>query len=112
MIAHSRPTLSEADAQAVARAVLSGQIAQGREVEAFEREVAALAGQREAVAVSSGTAALHLALLALGVGPGAEVVIPTFVCDALHHAVTHAGAAHSLPAPEAAARMKPGREPS
>ena len=92
MIPHSRPTLSEADAEAVTRVVLSGQIAQGREVEAFEREVAAFAGQRDAVAVSSGTAALHLALLALGVGPGAEVVIPTYVCDALHHAVTHTGA--------------------
>lgn len=92
MIPHSRPTLSEADAEAVARVVLSGQIAQGREVEAFERELAAFVGQRDAVAVSSGTAALHLALLALGVGPGAEVVIPTYVCDALHHAVTHAGA--------------------
>ncbi|MBI3028800.1 MAG: DegT/DnrJ/EryC1/StrS family aminotransferase [Candidatus Rokubacteria bacterium] len=92
MIPHSRPTLSEADAEAVARVVLSGQIAQGREVEAFEREIATFAGQRDAVAVSSGTAALHLALLALGVGPGAEVVIPTYVCDALHHAVTHTGA--------------------
>ncbi len=92
MIAHSRPTLSEADALAVARVVLSGQIAQGQEVEAFEREVAAFVGQGGAVAVSSGSAALHLALLALGVGPGAEVVIPTYVCDALHHAVSHAGA--------------------
>lgn len=92
MIPHSRPTLSEADAEAVARVIRSGWIAQGQEVEAFERELAAFTGQREAVAVSSGTAALHLALVALGVGPGAEVVIPTYVCDALHHAVTQAGA--------------------
>ena len=92
MIPHSRPTLSEADAQKVAQVVLSGWIAQGREVEAFEREVAALVGHRGGVAVSSGSAALHLALRALGVGPGAEVVIPTYVCDALHHAVSHAGA--------------------
>ncbi len=92
MIAHSRPTLSEADAQQVAHVVRSGWIAQGREVEAFEREVAAFVGQPGAVAVSSGSAALHLALLALGVGPGAEVVIPTYVCDALHHAVSHSGA--------------------
>ncbi len=92
MISHSRPTLSEADAQKVAHVVRSSWIAQGREVESFEREVAAFVGQPGAVAVSSGTAALHLALLALGVGPGAEVVIPTYVCDALHHAVSHAGA--------------------
>ncbi len=88
MIPHSRPTLSEADAQAVARVVLSGKIAQGEQVEAFERELATVVGQPGAVAVSSGTAALHLALLALGVGPGAEVVIPSYVCDALHHAVS------------------------
>ena len=92
VIPHSRPTLSEADAQKVAEVVRSGWIAQGREVEAFERELAAFVGQPGAVAVSSGTAALHLALLALGVGPGAEVVIPTYVCDALHHAVNHSGA--------------------
>lgn len=102
MILHSRPTLSEADAQGVARVVLSGKIAQGEEVAAFERELAAFVGQPEAVAVSSGTAALHLALLALGVGPGAEVVIPTYVCDALHHAVSHAGAVPVLADAEAA----------
>lgn len=92
MIPHARPTLSEADAQKVASVVRSGQIAQGPEAEAFERELAAVVGKRAAVAVSSGSAALHLALLALGVGPGAEVVIPTYVCDALHHAVSHSGA--------------------
>jgi perosamine synthetase len=96
MIPHSRPALSEADVQAVARVARSGQLAQGPEVEAFERELAPVLGQREAVAVSSGTAALYLALRALGVGPGAEVVIPTYVCDALHHAVTHAGASAVL----------------
>lgn len=92
MIVHSRSTLSEADAQAVARVVRSGWIAQGHEVEAFERELAAFVGQRDAVAVGSGSAALHLGLLALGVGPGADVIIPTYVCDALHHAVSHTGA--------------------
>ncbi|MBI4589258.1 MAG: DegT/DnrJ/EryC1/StrS aminotransferase family protein [Candidatus Rokubacteria bacterium] len=92
MIAHSRPTLSEADVQRVAAVVRSGQIAQGPEVEAFERELAAFVGQRGAAAVSSGSAALHLALLALGAGPDTEVVIPTYVCDALYHAVSHCGA--------------------
>lgn len=92
MIPHSRPTLTEADAQRVAHVVLSGQIAQGPQVEAFERELAAFVGQRGAVAVSSGSAALHLALWALGVGPGDEAMIPTYVCDALHHAVRQSGA--------------------
>lgn len=91
MIPHSRPTLSAADAERVAGVVRSGQIAQGREVAAFERELAARLNVEDAAVVSSGSAALELALRALEVGPGDEVIIPTFVCDALHHAVTRAG---------------------
>lgn len=91
MIPHSRPTLSEADAERVARVIRSGQIAQGPEVAAFEREMGARLGT-EAAAVSSGSAALELALLALGVGAGHDVLVPTYVCDALHQAVTRVGA--------------------
>ncbi len=92
MIPHSRPTVSEEDAQAVARVVREGQLAQGPEVAAFETEVADRVGVPAAAAVSSGTAALELALRALDIGPGAEVIVPTYVCDALHHAVTRSGA--------------------
>lgn len=60
--------------QALARVLQSGWIMQGPEVEAFEREFAAFVGTRHACAVSSGTAGLHLALHALGVGPGDEVI--------------------------------------
>jgi dTDP-4-amino-4,6-dideoxygalactose transaminase len=92
VIPHSRPTLGEEDAFRVARVVASGQIAQGPEVMAFERRMAERLGAPAAAAVSSGTAALELALRAVGVGTGDEVVIPTLVCDALHHAVTRCGA--------------------
>lgn len=92
MIPHSRPTVSEEDAQAVARVIRDGQLAQGPEVAAFETEVADRVGVPAAAAVSSGTAALELALRALDLGPGAEVIVPTYVCDALHHAVTRSGA--------------------
>jgi dTDP-4-amino-4,6-dideoxygalactose transaminase len=92
LIPHSRPTVSEEDAQAVARVVRGGQLAQGPEVEAFETEVARRVGVAAAAAVSSGTAALELALRALGVGPDAEVIVPTYCCDAVHHAVTRCGA--------------------
>lgn len=91
-ISHSRPTLGEEEATAAAAAVASGQIAEGPEVEAFEREVAGFLGVRHAVGVSSGTAALHLALTAMGVGAGDEVVVPSFVCSALLNAVAAAGA--------------------
>ncbi|MBT4496499.1 MAG: DegT/DnrJ/EryC1/StrS aminotransferase family protein [Gemmatimonadetes bacterium] len=90
-IPHSRPTLGEAEAEAVHRVVLSGQLVQGREVAVFEEEVAAFTGRRFAVAVSSGTAGLHLALLALEVGEGDEVILPSYVCTALLHAAWAAG---------------------
>jgi perosamine synthetase len=92
LIPHSRPHVSEDDVEAVARVVRRGQLAQGPEVEAFEREVAERVGAPAAAAVASGTVALELALRALGIGPDAEVVVPSYACDALHHAVTRCGA--------------------
>ena len=92
IIPHSRPTVGAEEAEALRQVVLSGHLAQGREVEAFEEEMAAFAGRRFGVAVSSGTAGLHLALLALGVEAGNAVVIPSYVCTALLHAVWGAGA--------------------
>ena len=78
--------------QMVLSVLQSGCLVQGREVELFEEEMAALIGMKSAVAVSSGTAALHLALLALHIGPGDDVIIPSFVCTALLNAVRMAGA--------------------
>lgn len=92
MIPHSRPTLTAEDADRVAAVVRGGQIAAGPEVAAFEREMAAYLGVPAAAALASGTAALELALRALGIGAGDEVIVPTYVCDALHHAVTRCGA--------------------
>ncbi len=92
MIPHSKPTLSDEDAARVARVVRSGRLAQGEEVAGFEAELARRLGVPAAAAVSSGSAALELALRALGVGAGDEVVVPTYACDALHHAVTRCGA--------------------
>jgi perosamine synthetase len=91
-IPHSRPTLGEAEAKAVAEVVRGGWIAQDRQVAAFERAMAKVTGQAQGVAVSSGTAALYLALMALGTGAGDEVVIPSYVCTALWHAVRLTGA--------------------
>lgn len=86
-IPHSRPALGEGELQAVAELLRSGLIAQGERVAAFERELARRLGARGGVATSSGTAALHLALLALNVGEGDEVLIPSYACAALLHAV-------------------------
>jgi dTDP-4-amino-4,6-dideoxygalactose transaminase len=64
----------------------------GPQVDAFEREVAARVGVEHAVALSSGTAALHLAMVALGVGPGDVVVLPTLTFVATANAVMYTGA--------------------
>jgi perosamine synthetase len=74
MIPVARPVLDEREVAAARRAILSGWVSQGPEVAAFEREFAAVVGAPHACAVSSCTTALHLALLACGVGPGDEVV--------------------------------------
>jgi perosamine synthetase len=113
-IPHSRPALGETEAKAVAEVVRGGWIAQGRQVAAFEQAVAKVTGQVQGVAVSSGTAALYLALMALGIGAGDEVVIPSYVCTALWHAIRLTGATPVLvdiepatydPSPQAVARI-------
>ena len=87
MISHSRPTLDQEDMQAVLTVLTSGQLVQGVQVQAFEEEVSSYLGVKGAAAVSSGTAALHLALVALGVGERDEVIIPSYVCTALLNAI-------------------------
>jgi len=92
MIPHSRPLLDISDEEALVKVLRSGQLAQGEEVQLFEEEMARLIGVKHAIAVSSGTAALHLALLSLDTGEGDEVIIPSFVCSALLQAVRYTGA--------------------
>ncbi len=88
-IPHSKPTLNSHDAALVAKVVHSGHVSEGSQVLKFERAFARYQGQKGAVAVNSGTAALHLALVALGVGKGDEVIIPSYVCTALLNAVLY-----------------------
>ena len=88
----ARPTLGEEEAAAARRAILSGWVVQGPEVAAFEQEFAALVGAPLAVACSSGTAALHLAFLALDLGPGDEVITVSSSFIATANAVRYVGA--------------------
>jgi len=92
MIPHSRPFLDDEDHRGVLDVLRSGQLVQGEKVAAFEEAFCRELDLPGAVAVSSGTAALHLALLALGVGAGDEVILPSYVCTALWHAVRYTGA--------------------
>ena len=86
------PYLGEAEAEAAAQAVLSGWVAQGPRVARFEEEFSARVGAQEGVAVSSCTTALHLALVACGIGPGDEVVVPSFSFIATANAVRYVNA--------------------
>ena len=89
--AEYRAFKDEIDA-AFARVMASGRFVLGPEGEAFEREIAAYTGARHAVGCNSGTDALHLALVAAGVGPGDEVIVPSFTFFATGEAVSYTGA--------------------
>jgi len=91
-IAHSRPLTGPEEIEAAAKVIAAGHLAQGEQVHRFEQAVAAMHGAAGAVAVSSGTAALHLSLLALEIGAGDEVILPAYACSALSNAVRYTGA--------------------
>ncbi len=92
MIRIAVPMIGEDERAAVDRVLCSGALSQGPEVAAFEGEFAELVGGRHCVALNSGTSALHLSLLALGIGPGDEVIVPSFTFAATANAVVLAGA--------------------
>lgn len=92
MIFHSRPTLDQNDFDSVLDVLKSCHIVQGKHVAGFEEALSSFVSVRNGVAVSSGTAALHLSLLALGVGEGDEVIVPSYVCSALLNAVLYVNA--------------------
>lgn len=92
MVPHSRPFIETDELQAAMEVLRSRRLAQGGMVEQFERGMAAYLGMAGGVAVSSGTAALEVALRGLGTGPGDEVVLPSYVCAAPLLAVQRVGA--------------------
>src|SRR5436305_12391153 len=92
MIAIANPLLGDEEKDAVMQVLSSRQLAQGSRVAAFEQRFAELCAVEEAIAVSSGTAALHLALLAHGVGPGDEVITTAFSFAATANVILLVGA--------------------
>jgi dTDP-4-amino-4,6-dideoxygalactose transaminase len=92
LIPVAKPIIGKAEEEAVLAALRSGQLAQGERVAEFERRFADVVGTKYAVAVSSGTASLHLALLALGIGPGDEVITSPFTFIASANSILAVGA--------------------
>jgi perosamine synthetase len=88
----SAPDITDAEIDAVVAVLRTPRLSLGPQMEAFESAIAALTRVPHAVAVSSGTAGLHLALLALNIGPGDEVIVPSFAFIAVANAVRYTGA--------------------
>jgi len=88
----AKPMIGKAERKAVDRVMRSGLLAQGPEVNSFEKEFSKIVGDRECVAVNSGTSALHIALLSLGIGKGDEVIVPSFTFAATANSVALTGA--------------------
>ncbi len=87
----SSPDIDESDIRAVVEVLRSGRLALGPRAEEFERVLAARVGARYAVATSSGTTALHLIVRTLGLGPGDEVILPSFTFAATLNALLYEG---------------------
>lgn len=92
MIKLSQPTIPEAAIERVSEILRSGQLVHGAECESFEQELADFLGVKHALVVSNGTAALHLALLALNIGVGDAVIVPDFTFAATANIVEMTGA--------------------
>lgn len=92
MIPIARPQIGEEEKLAVLEVLESGMLAQGPRVRAFEEAFAEYCGVKYAIATSSGTTALHVALLAHGIGPGDEVITTPFTFIASANAILYAGA--------------------
>jgi dTDP-4-amino-4,6-dideoxygalactose transaminase len=87
-----RPSITKADIKAASDVLASGMLVQGKNVETFENRIAAFVGVKHAIAVSNGTATMHLALIALGIGKGDEVIVPAFSYIATANVVELVGA--------------------
>lgn len=92
MLQLSKPYITEVTAAKVGKILSSGRLVQGPEVEQFENELAKYLDVTHVVVVSSGTAALHLSLIAHQIGPGDEVIVPAYSFPAVANAVELTGA--------------------
>lgn len=91
-IPHSKPLIDQEEITAVTNIMQRGEIAIGPEIEKFEQEMAQYIGKKYAIAVSNGTSAIHLSLLALNIKEGDEVILPASICPGVLHGIEYTGA--------------------
>lgn len=92
MIPAAQPIIGDDERAAVDKVLISGMLAQGPEVKAFEDEFSEIVAKRHCIAVNSGTSALHMSFVAAGIRQGDEVIVPSFTFAATANAVRLAGA--------------------
>ena len=114
MLSYSRQSITEEDVAAVVEVLQSDWLTTGPVVEQFEQAFARHVGATAAVALSSGTAALHAAMFALGIGPGDEVIVPAMTFAATANCVVFQGGTPVFADidPDAPARVRPGAVPA
>src|SRR2546421_4159018 len=88
----TKPALTEEEARAPYESIKSGWVTQGPKVAEFERAVAVYVGAKHGIATTSCTTGLHLALATIGIGPGDEVIVPSFTFIASANAILYTGA--------------------
>ena len=91
-ISHNKPYLDNLEIKAIANVLKRNWLIPGLEVKKFENSIKRFVGEKYAVATNSGSSALHLALVALGIDRGDEVIIPTYTCTALLNTIYYQGA--------------------
>jgi perosamine synthetase len=92
IIPHSKPYIDKEDIESVKDVLISGYISQGEKVREFEKKIATIIGTKYGIASTSGTSALHLSVLSLGLKKGDEVILPSYVCSSPYMAIKYAGA--------------------
>ena len=92
MINIAKPIITDEEIDAVVEVLKSGMLAQGQQVEKFQEEFSNYTEAKHGIATSSGTTALHTALLAAGIGPGDEVITTPFTFAATANSILYTGA--------------------
>jgi len=91
-ILHSRPSIGKEEIEEVKKILLSGHIAQGKKVKEFEEKLSEFIGVKGTVVLNSGSSALHLSLISLGIKNGDEVILPSYVCSSVLNSIYYVGA--------------------